>query len=56
MRSDKEAQRVLLENLKSASILTWQHVNMHGTYDFSNLVAANNNAYSIDDIIHFKVA
>jgi TnpA family transposase len=56
MRSDKEAQRVLLENLTSASILTWQHVNMHGTYDFSNLVAANNNAYSIDDIIHFKVA
>lgn len=56
MRSDKEAQGVLLENITSASILTWQHVNMYGTYDFSNLVAANSNEYSIDEVIHFKAA
>ena len=35
-------------------MLTWQHVNMHGTYDFSNLVVANSNEYSIDEAIHFK--
>lgn len=56
MRSDKETQGVLLEHITSASILTWQHVNLHGTYDFSDLVAANSNEYSIDEVIHFKVA
>ena len=25
----------LLENITSASILTWQHVNLHGMYDLS---------------------
>ena len=47
---------LLLENILSASILTWRHVNLHGTYDFSNLLSANDSDYSLDDIINFKVA
>ena len=38
----------------SASILTWRHVNLHGTYDFSNLLSANDPDYSLDDVINFK--
>ena len=56
MRSDKEIRESLMNDIKSASILTWKHVNLHGTYDFSNLLAANDNVYSLDEVINFKVA
>ena len=56
MRSDLDEQALLLENILSASILTWRHVNLHGTYDFSNLLSANDPDYSLDDVINFKVA
>ncbi len=46
----------LLDNIIRASILTWQHVNLHGTYDFNNLLAANDNFYSLDEIVNFKAA
>jgi TnpA family transposase len=56
MRSDKEVRDALMNDITSASILTWRHVNLHGTYDFNNLLAANDNAYSLDEVINFKVA
>ncbi len=56
MRSDDDERALLLENILSASILTWRHVNLHGTYDFSNLLSANDPDYSLDDVINFKSA
>lgn len=56
MRSDNEMRKVLLENITSASILTWQHVNLYGTYDFSNLLSANDPDYSLDEVINFTAA
>ena len=56
IRSDKEVRDALMNDITSASILTWRHVNLHGTYDFNNLLAANDNAYSLDEVINFKVA
>jgi len=56
MRSDPDERVLLLENILSASILTWQHVNLHGTYDFSNLLSANDPDYSLDDVVNFKTA
>jgi TnpA family transposase len=56
MRSDVDERALLLENILSASILTWRHVNLHGTYDFSNLLSANDPDYSLDDVINFKSA
>ncbi|HAU3596962.1 TPA: Tn3 family transposase [Legionella pneumophila] len=56
MRSDPDERVLLLENILSASILTWQHVNLHGTYDFSNLLSANDPDYSFDDVVNFKTA
>ena len=56
MRSDQDGRTQLLESITSASILTWQHVNLHGTYDFSNLLGSNDPAYSLDDVINFKAA
>ncbi|OJY11825.1 MAG: hypothetical protein BGO90_13935 [Legionella sp. 40-6] len=56
MQSDNEERERLLESITSASILTWKHVNLHGTYDFSNLLSSNAPEYSLDDVINFKVA
>jgi hypothetical protein len=56
MRSAKETRKILLESITSASILTWQHVNLHGIYDFSNLLAENDSDYLLDEVINFKAA
>lgn len=56
MRSEPDERAQLLESITSASILTWQHVNLHGTYDFSNLLSSNDSDYSLDDVINFKAA
>ena len=56
MRSDQDERALLLESITSALILTWQHVNWHGTYDFSNLLGSNDPDYSLDDVINFKAA
>ncbi|MBA2655926.1 MAG: Tn3 family transposase [Tatlockia sp.] len=56
MRSDNNERTELLESIMNASILTWQHVNMHGTYDFSNLFSSNDPDYTLDDVINFKAA
>lgn len=56
MRSDSNQRELLLESITSASILTWHHVNLHGTYDFSNLSSSNDPDYSLEDVINFKAA
>ena len=56
MRSDKVDREALLNSITNASIITWQHVNMLGVYDFSNLIAANDNVYTLDEVINYKVA
>ena len=53
MRSVPNERMQLLERITSASILTWQHVNLHGTYDFSNLSSTNVQDYTLDDMINF---
>lgn len=56
MRSEPDERERLLENIINASILTWQHVNLHGTYDFTNLLSSNEPDYTLDDVINFKAA
>lgn len=56
MRSDGEAKIALLENIRSASILTWRHVNLYGLYDFTNILVANDNRHYLDEVINYKVA
>lgn len=56
MRADLDERALLLESILNASILTWGHVSLHGTYDFSNLLSANDADYSFDDVISFKAA
>ena len=56
MRSDIRTRKTFIENITNASILTWQHVNMHGTYDFNNLSNTNDNEFYFDKIMNFKIA
>lgn len=56
MKSEPDERESLLENIVSASILTWQHVNLHGTYDFSNLLSVNDSEYSLDEVVNFRAA
>ncbi len=56
MRAETEERALLLERITRASILTWQHVNLHGTYDFSNLLSANDPDYTLDEVINFKAS
>lgn len=56
MRSDDLTKQTLLENITGASILSWQHVNLHGTYDFSNILSVNDRDYSLSEVVNFKIA
>ena len=56
MRSDGKNREVLIENITSSSILTWQHVNMHGTYDFTKFQSNNDNEFKYEEIKKYKIA
>ena len=56
MRSDQIDRKSLLENITQSSILTWQHVSLYGTYDFSNLTGINDSEFSFEEVLNFKVA
>ncbi len=56
MRSDGAERKELLDNITSASILTWRHVNLLGTYDFSDLGSANDEELNISELLNFKAA
>ncbi len=56
MRSDLDKQKAILENITKASVIMWKHVNMLGTYDFSNFESKYNERIEIDNIINFKAA
>ena len=56
MCSNPDERMQLLERITISSILTWQHVNLHGTYDFSNLLNTNILDYPLEDMINFKAA
>lgn len=56
MRSDAKTKDGLIKDITTASILTWGHVNLYGTYDFSNLPAANDSDFDYEDIVNYKIA
>lgn len=40
----------LLEQMKRSSILTWQHINLHGEYDFSDEKLKHMHQFNISQI------
>tara|TARA_B110000977_G_scaffold180456_1_gene240112 strand:+ start:1144 stop:1647 length:504 start_codon:yes stop_codon:yes gene_type:complete len=56
IRSDNDEKKSIMSNILSASILTWRHVNLLGTYDFSNLIYHNDNEISHADILNYQAS
>ena len=56
IRSDNKEKEEIMFNILNASILAWRHVNLLGTYDFSNLISHNDNEISHEDILNYKAA
>jgi TnpA family transposase len=55
MRSDKSKRDDILENMTNASILSWKHANLLGTYDFSNLQRTNDDEFETQEVVNFKM-
>ena len=53
--SNTEEHDEMLNAIKSGSLLTWQHVNMQGEYDFRR-VAANDEAFDMGKILALRLA
>lgn len=57
MRLDSlEEKQEMIENIKELSIISWQHINMFGLYDFNSLKVQNDSEFAIDDILSYKTA
>lgn len=52
-RPEKKAE--LLEIIENGSILTWQHVNFHGEYDFEK-VDKNQKSFDLEDIMNLDLS
>ncbi|MGC6500651.1 MAG: Tn3 family transposase [Henriciella sp.] len=53
--TNKEERDNMLAAIKSGSLLTWQHVNMQGEYDFRQ-IAANDSAFDMGRILALRTA
>jgi TnpA family transposase len=53
--SNAEEHEGMLNAITSGSLLTWQHVNMQGEYDFRR-VAANEESFDMDKILALRLA
>lgn len=51
--SNAQEKMTLLETIKQGSLLSWQHVNMQGEYDFTR--PANTAFFDMDNIISLKI-
>ncbi len=51
---DPEQRKQMLAFIKKGSIMTWQHINLHGEYDFSKQ-AANDRAFDLEKILALKI-
>lgn len=45
----------LLETFKNSSIITWQHINFHGEYDFSEEKTRDSIGFDLPKILSFKL-
>ena len=46
----------MIESFKKSSILSWQHINLHGEYDFTKYAANKNIPFDMETIMNLQVA
>ena len=49
----KEEHSKILEKLQHSSVMTWQHINLHGEYDFE--VSNNNRGFDMETILALEI-
>ena len=54
LSSENEKQE-LLETFKNSSIITWQHINFHGEYDFSEEKTRDSIGFDLPKILSWKL-
>ena len=54
LNSENEKQE-LLETFKNSSIITWQHINFHGEYDFSDEKTKDSVGFNLPKILSWKL-
>lgn len=52
--SDAEERKHMLELIKQGSIICWQHINLHGEYDFTKH-AANEACFNMEKIYALRI-
>jgi len=57
LESDLEEQKVLIKTIKNSSVISWQHINLHGEYDFAETKNTSANiVFDLSKINKLKVA
>lgn len=51
---DAQSKDELLETFKNSSIITWQHINFHGEYDFSEEKTKDSIGFALPKILNWK--
>jgi hypothetical protein len=54
LKNENEKQE-LLESFKNSSIITWQHINFHGEYDFSEEKTKDSIGFDLPKILSWKL-
>ena len=53
--ANNEQRQQMLSSIKQSSMIAWQHVNLHGEYDFTKF-AANNSSFNMEKILTLKLS
>ena len=52
--ADEEEKQLLLDGIRSGSVLTWRHINFLGAFDFTGL-SANDSRVDLDKIYPLSI-
>jgi len=51
----KEEKKHIIDIIKNGSVVTWQHINMQGEYNFSDEYLTDALEFSIDDLVGLQI-
>lgn len=51
MAKSDDQRTEILNAVKSGSMVTWQHVNFHGEYDFSDKALENAEIFNLEELL-----
>jgi hypothetical protein len=51
---DENQKQELVEAIKNGSVVTWQHINLHGEYDFSDEKLQDSIGLKVPEILELK--